>query len=231
MDDRTAELRDIFLDATGGEEMVTERQAERRGSLVDGDDDADVDARLRDLVATMRERYDFDTDLPDAALAELVEGFYDGAGDAALAERAADALDEADGKDGGPPDANTAGDDMADTDTPALSRRDVFRARMDLHLVREADTDAPFALGDLRDRLADDEPIAEIAEEFDAAESTVRRYRRVLDTQAERRRVGDRFREAFDEILADADLAALTEDVTRDGLDDATEGMENDLSF
>jgi len=102
---------------------------------------------------------------------------------------------------------------------------------MDLHLVREADTDAPFALGDLRDRLADDESIGEIAAALDATESTVRRSRRVLETQAERRRVGDRFREQFDEILDDADLASLTEDVTRDGLDDATDGMENDLSF
>lgn len=227
MDEKTAELRDIFVDVTD-ESTVTERQEDTPGSLTSDEPAAE---RVEAVVDSMRERYDFDTDLPDAALAELVEGFYDGAGDAALAERAADAMDEADGKDGGPPDASTAGDDTADTDTPALSRRDVFRARMDLHLVREADTDAPFALGDLRDRLANDEPIVEIAEEFDAAESTVRRYRRVLDTQAERRRVGDRFREAFDEILADADLAALTEDVTRDGLDDATEGMENDLSF
>jgi hypothetical protein len=227
MDEKTAELRDIFVDVTD-ESTVTERQEDTPGSLTSDEPAAE---RVEAVVDSMRERYDFDTDLPDAALAELVEGFYDGAGDAALAERAADAMDEADGEDGDPPDADAAGDDMADTDTPALSRRDVFRARMDLHLVREADTDAPFARGDLRDRLANDEPIVEIAEEFDAAESTVRRYRRVLDTQTERRRVGDRFREAFDEILADADLAALTEDVTRDGLDDATEGMENDLSF
>ena len=219
MDEKTAELRDIFVDVTD-ESTVTEPQEDTPGSLTSDEPAAE---RVEAVVDSMRERYDFDTDLPDAALAELVEGFYDGAGDAALAERAADTMDEADGEDGDPPDA--------DTDTPDLSRRDVFRSRMDLHLVREADTDAPFALGDLRDRLVDDEPIAEIAEEFDAAESTVRRYRRVLDTQAERRRVGDRFREAFDEILADADLAALTEDVTRDGLDDATDGMENDLSF
>ena len=227
MDEKTAELRDIFVDVTD-ESTVTERQEDTPGSLTSDEPAAE---RVEAVVDSMRERYDFDTDLPDAALAELVEGFYDGAGDAALAERAADTMDEADGEDGDPPDADTAGDDTADTDTPDLSRRDVFRSRMDLHLVREADTDAPFALGDLRDRLVDDEPVAEIAEEFDAAESTVRRYRRVLDTQAERRRVGDRFREAFDEILADADLAALTEDVTRDGLDDATDGMENDLSF
>jgi len=113
MDDKTAELRDIFLDATGGEETVTERQAERRGSLVDGDDPDAVDARLRDLVATMRERYDFDTDLDPDAYVALIRGFYDGADDATLA----DALD--------------------------LSTEAVLRARLDCHLVREDDDETP----------------------------------------------------------------------------------------
>jgi len=113
MDDRTAELRDIFLDATDGEETVTERQAERRGSLVDGDDDADVDARLRDLVATMRERYDFDTDLDPDAYVALIRGFYEGADDAALADRVGVDADKA------------------------------LRARLDCHLVREDDEETP----------------------------------------------------------------------------------------
>ncbi|WP_273838301.1 conditioned medium-induced protein 4 [Halococcus sp. PRR34] len=223
MDEKTEELRDIFVDVTD-ESTVTERQEDTPGSLARDEPAAE---RVEGVVASMRERYDFDTDLPDAALADLVEGFYDGLDDAALAERAAEAANEDDADE-------ETGSDVSEAETtepPDLSRRDVFRARMDLHLVREADTDAPFALGDLRDRLTNDESIDEIAADLDAAESTVRRYRRVLETQAERRRVGDRFREEFDEILADADLASLTEDVTRDGLDDATDGMENDLSF
>ncbi|MGN8213205.1 hypothetical protein [Halococcus salifodinae] len=219
MDEKTEELRDIFVDVTD-ESTVTERQEDTPGSLARDEPAAE---RVEGVVASMRERYDFDTDLPDAALADLVEGFYDGASDDALSERAVDETG-ADDEDGDLDDASTA-------DASELSSHDVFRTRMDLHLVREADTDASFALGDLRDRLANDESIDEIATEFDIAESTVRRYRRVLETQAERRRVGDRFREEFDEILADADLASLTEDVTRDGLDDATDGMENDLSF
>ena len=223
MDEKTEELRDIFVDVTD-ESTVTEHQEDTPGSLTS---DESATERVEAVVASMGERYDFDTDLPDAALADLVEGFYDGASDAALAERAADVVEEADADEGTGSDASEA----ETTETPDLSRHDVFRARMDLHLVREADTDAPFALGDLRDRLADDESIGEIAAALDATESTVRRSRRVLETQAERRRVGDRFREQFDEILDDADLASLTEDVTRDGLDDATDGMENDLSF
>lgn len=223
MDEKTAELRDIFVDVTD-ESTVTERQEDTPGSLTR---DESTTERVEAVVVTMGDRYEFDTDLPDAALAGLVEGFYDGASDDALAERAAEAVTE----DRAAPDTETPDDETADTDTPDLSRRDVFRARMDLHLVRDTDTDAPFALGDLRDRCDADEPIDEIAADLDVAESTVRRYRRVLDTQAERRRVGDRFREEFDEILDDADLSSLTEDVTRDGLDDATDGMENDLSF
>ncbi|AXG05327.1 conditioned medium-induced protein 4 [Haloplanus rubicundus] len=113
MDDKTAELRDIFLDATDGEGTVTERQAERRGSLVDVDDPEVVDDRLRELVATMRECYDFETDLDPDAYVRLIRGFYDGDDDAALAE----AL--------------------------GVDQKAVVRARLDCHLVRESDGDTP----------------------------------------------------------------------------------------
>jgi len=113
MDDKTAELRDIFLDATDGEGAVTERQAERRGSLVDVDNPADVDDRLRDLVATMRERYEFETDLDPDAYVRLIRGFYAGDDDDTLAE----AL--------------------------GVGRAAVVRARLDCHLVRESDGETP----------------------------------------------------------------------------------------
>lgn len=168
MDDKTAELRDIFLDATGGEGTVTERQAERRGSLVDVDDPETVDARLRDLVAAMRERYDFETDLDPDGYVRLIRGFYDGEDDATLA----DALG-------------------VDTDT-------VFRARLDCHLVRK-----------------DDEGTA-------AVEAS--RERAV--------RANDRFRDAFTDLLTDADLSGrLASDSREDGLREATEDIETDVSF
>jgi len=113
MDDKTAELRDIFLDATDGEGTVTERQAERRGSLVDVDDPEAVDDRLRELVAAMRERYDFDTDLDAEAYVALIRGFYDGDDDDALA------------------------------DSLETGRKTVVRARLDCHLVREDDDETP----------------------------------------------------------------------------------------
>jgi hypothetical protein len=44
--------------------------------------------------------------------------------------------------------------------------------------------------------------------------------------------VGDRFRQEFERLLGDGDLAdRLTDGVHEDGLDDATEGMETNVSF
>lgn len=197
MDEKTEELRDIFMNVTD-EESVTERQEDARGSLTREGSPAE---RTEGVIAAMEDRYDLDTNLTEETLVRLVRAFYEDERDAALAE----IVDE--------------------------SRHTAFRARMDLHLVRESDMDAPFELDTLRERLENDDSISEIATAFDVAESTVRRYRRVIETQAERRAVGDRFREAFDEIYLDTDLASHTDDVTRDGLEEATEGMENDLSL
>ena len=156
--------------------------------------------RTREVVEAMDERYDLTTDLGVERLVELVAAFYAEADDAAIADQ----LDE--------------------------SPETVERARLDLHLVRERDTDAPIEPSTLRERLADADA-ATVAADLDVPESTVEQYRRVAETQAARRTVGDRFREAFDEIYLDTDLDAHTDDVTRDGLDEATEGMENELSL
>jgi hypothetical protein len=167
MDDKTAELRDIFLDATG-EETVTERQAERRGSLVDVGDPADVDEHLRDLVATMRERYDFETALAPDAYVRVIRGFYDGADDDALAEAV------------------------------GVDRETVLRARLDCHLVRADDDDTP-AVEASRERAV---------------------------------RANGRFRDAFAELLTDADLSdRLASDSREDGLREATEDIETDVSL
>ncbi|HET7325596.1 MAG TPA: conditioned medium-induced protein 4 [Halococcus sp.] len=197
MDEKTEELRDIFMDLTD-EESVTERQEDTRGSLAR---EGSPTERTEAIIEAMTERYEFDTDLTEETLVRLVRAFYDDASDVDLTEL----IDE--------------------------SRHTVFGARMDLHLVRESDLEASFELDTLRERLDSDMDISAIATDLDVAESTIRRYRNVIETQQERRAVGDRFREAFDEIYLDTDLASHTEDVTRDGLDEATEGMENELSF
>ncbi len=81
MEEKTEQLRDIFMEVAD-EESVTEHQAQQRGSLLPGDS---VDDRLADVVGRMRERFDFETDLDDTALTTVVTRFYDGDDDAEIA--------------------------------------------------------------------------------------------------------------------------------------------------
>jgi DNA-directed RNA polymerase specialized sigma24 family protein len=200
MDEKTEELRDIFIDVTD-EDTVTESQEDTRGSLADTDR-GDIEERIEGVIESMRTRYEFETDLSNEQLCEIVERYYEGESDAEIARE----LDE--------------------------SRTTVVRARLDLHLVRDRDTDAPFKLAEFRHQLNDDASTADLAETFDVSESTVRRYRRVVAAQNESRQANDRYRDEFDSILADAELSErITEDVQQDGLEDATEGMETDVSF
>jgi hypothetical protein len=205
MDDRTAELRDLFVEATG-EETVTERQSESRGSLVDTGDAERVEARLRDLLSSMRARYEFETDLDLDAYVRLVRGFHGGASDEALAASI--------GADGTSVDAAT-----------------VVLARLDCHLVRDTDRDHP-AFGAIRERVvagADDETIAA---DCDCDTETVAALRRVVETDREITRANGRFRDAFAELLTDADLTdRLASDSREDGLGEATEDIETDVSF
>lgn len=200
MDEKTRKLRDIFMDVAE-DATVTERQEESRGSLATDDR---VDERLRELVESMRERFDFRTALSTDALVGLVRGFYAGASDAEIAAELED-----------DPDPET-----------------VARARADLHLVTEQDLDAPFDLDDLRDGLDEDRSVSDIADDLDADASIVRRYRHVVETERERKIVNDRYRDEFERLLADRDLEErLTGEVRETGLEDATEGMESNVSF
>lgn len=200
MDEKTARLRDIFLELSE-EATVTERQEEPRGSLVS---DEAADSRIRAVIERMRERFDFRTTLEDDELVTVVRAFYAGESDTGIARELGD-------------------ESLAKT---------VARARLDLHLVVDRDLDAPFDLGDLRAAVDADRPVSDIAEEFDVSESTVRRYARVIEVQRQRRTVTDRFRDEFERIVADRDLGQrLTADIRETGLDDATEGMETNVSF
>jgi transposase-like protein len=103
---------------------------------------------------------------------------------------------------------------------------------MDLHCFRERDTDAPFDLDVLRDRLDEEVTMNALADAFDVSPSTLRRYRRVLAAKDEARRANHRYQDEYETILADSDLSGrLTQDVAEDGLDEATEGMEVDVDF
>ncbi|GAB3414622.1 hypothetical protein GCM10027435_09800 [Haloparvum alkalitolerans] len=200
MDEKTEELRDIFVDATGSE-TVTERQEESPGSLADRDE-ASVEERLAEVVAAMRDRDAFATDLDDAALRRVARGHFAGESDAEIA---------------------AAVDATAD---------DVFEARMDLHLVSEADRDAPLDLDALRRLDAEGVPVEERADRLDADRETVRRYSAVVAADRAATRANERFRDAFRELLTDDDLSeAHARDAREDGLREATEDIETDVSL
>jgi hypothetical protein len=166
--------------------------------------DEDVGERLHAVVAEMRSALDFGTSLSDEELVMVVRGYYDGASDTAIARE--------------------LGDD-------SLSKT-VARARRELHLLRETDTDPPFDFEAFRNAVDDDATAASLAERFCVSESTVRRYRRVVETQHEMRRVNNRYTDEFERLLEDADLSERhAKGAVEDGLEDATEGQETDTSL
>ncbi len=194
MDEKTQELRDIFMDVAE-DETVTERQEESPGSLAD---EGSAEERLREVLSDMRDRYTFRSDLEDETLLAIIHGFYEGNSDDALAEEL------------------------------GVTARDVFHARMDLHLLKETDRDAPCDFDELRRAAADgDRSAAELLGDVDPDP-----YLDVLEAEEAMRRANYRFRDQFDDILGDGDLEEhLTRNVTDDGLEDATEGMEIDTGF
>ncbi|ELZ37239.1 hypothetical protein [Halorubrum tebenquichense] len=231
MDEKTAELRDLFVEATGSE-SVTERQDAARGTLVDADAES-VDGTARDLVAAMRERYGFSTDLDDDAYVLVARGRFE-ADDEAVAAALRDALAER---------------EETDVDPDAIDAETVRKARLDLHLVRESDrevgceyadadsadadsADADFAYEDLKQLTGAGNSIVECAEELDAAPDRVARYAAVARVDLTSTQANDRFRDAFRDLFTDADIeGSLASTAREDGLKEATEDIETDVSL
>jgi len=198
MDEKTAALRDLFVDVTG-EESVTTTQSEGPGTLVD---DADLDAALADVVADLRAAEGVTSDLDDAALVEVVRRYYAGESDGAIA--AALETDE----------------------------RTVFAARLDCHLLRESDADVDVDGDAARSPLDEGLDADAVAERLDADPEDVRRYAAVVATRRAVQRVNRRYRDRFEAILEDRDIAErLTGDVGLDALAEATADQEVDVDF
>lgn len=202
MDEKTEELRDIFMDVAE-DGTVTESQEESPGSLAT--DEEGVDDRIVAVIDRLRERFAFETDLDQSTLVAVVRRFYGGEDDETIAE------------------------DLS------LSPEEVFTARLDLHLVRDSDTDAPFDLAPLR-KQPDADPET-LAGEVDAPVEAVRHYQRVVAAQAQTRQVSQRFRSEFEDVLTEAGLGTtMTESMREDGLKEATEDIgsledDADVSF
>lgn len=200
MDDKTQELRDIFLDVSE-EETVTESQEDTHGSLASDDE---IDDRIMETIDRMREEFEFQTDLADDTLVALVRAYYSGDDDEEIAE-------------------------TLDAD---VTPREVHAARLDLHLLRPEDTEVDFDLTVLREHLEADTPVDEITDELDIDEATVEEYRDVLRVRAIIQRTNARYPIEFEDALQDTQIAdRLTHDTREDGLDEATEGQEVDVSF
>lgn len=200
MDDKTQELRDIFLDVSE-DETVTESQEDTHGSLASDDE---IDARIVETIDRMREDFDFQTDLADDALVTIVRAYYSGDSDEEIAA-------------------------VVDTD---VSENDIRTARLDLHLLRPEDTEVDFDITALRELLEDDAPVDEITDELDIDEATVEEYREVLRVRAIIQRTNARYPIEFEDALQDTQIAdRLTHDTREDGLEEATEGQEVDVSF
>jgi hypothetical protein len=201
MDEQTEELRDLFVETTGAEE-VTEDQEAGRGDLADVVPPEEAEARVRELIGRMRERYEFASELDEDALVGVVTRFHAGESDTEIA-------------------------DALELDEPA-----VRRARLDLHLVRESDRDAPFPIEELRELIVDDVPPAERAERLDADLDAVEQYSQVVETDLRSTRANDRFRDEFAELLTDADLReSHTGDAHETGLEEAQEDIETNTQL
>ncbi|MFC7185825.1 hypothetical protein [Halorubrum yunnanense] len=214
MDEKTAELRDIFVEATGSD-TVTERQAESPGSLTDRDEAA-LGERARELVAAMRERYDFSTDLDDATYVRIARGHFELDDDAAVA-------------------AALAENGEASAEPVDVEPETVRDARFDLHLVREADRevdDGPFEYADLKSLTAEGRSIVECAEALDGDPDAVAKYARVARVDLTATRANERFRDELRDLLTDAEIEGNHAETARDdGLKEATEDIETDVSL
>jgi hypothetical protein len=159
-----------------------------------------TDERLAALVATMRERFDFRSGLDDASLVTVLRRFFDDATDAEVAAEL------------------------------GVDERAVFHARMDLHLVTEADHTP---VDDrVRPLVVDGATVEACLDAVDADPETVRRAVRVVESETAAARASHRFRDEFAELLSDEDLSTrLASDARRDGLRDATEDLETDVSL
>lgn len=196
MDEKTEELRDLFISVTDGD-SVTEKQEETRGSLTDERDTSE----LQSVIAAMRDRYEFETNFDDETLETVVRTFYDGGDDDEIAEAA------------------------------GFEPGDAFRARMDLHLYTDDDLSPDFDADAARNLLDEASPSA-VADAVGSDPESIFRFKLAVDARNRSLRASNRFRDQFDDLLADPALSrGLAEEIRKDGLDEATDGMETDVSF
>jgi len=202
MDDKTEQLRDIFVDVAD-EETVTESQHEGHGSLAT--DEESVDTRLRSTIERLCEKFEVRTALDDEQLCRLVRGFYAGDDDETIAAEL-----------GCSPEAVF----RARTDLHLVCEAELPGERLQ-SAIRAADQESNGGA-----------TTEELAAEFGLEPAAVERAREVVAAVDRSRRVSHRFRTDFEETLTDADLSVqFAADAHEDGLEDATDGAEVDVQL
>jgi hypothetical protein len=201
MDEKTEELRDIFLDVSE-EESVTESQEELRGSVADS---GEVDReRLVATIEEMQQKFDIESDCSTEELQTLVERFYGGADDETLAAElsvSAETVFE----------TRMAFHLVRDDDPPGVTADETAWEQL-----RERVDDDPETVAE-----AVDLPTADV-ERLLAVVRANARSRRVSN------RFQTTFEECLTDIELSTQLAV---DTQRDGLDEATEDAEVDVDF
>jgi uncharacterized protein with von Willebrand factor type A (vWA) domain len=159
-----------------------------------------ADETIVAIVREMCDEYEIRTSLEEDELTELVRLFHERHSDTAI--------------------ARALGDENRD--------RTVARARINLHLFRESDFDAPFDIERLQELVDEGTSTAAIATALDVSKSTVRSYSRVLETKHEAAAVEHTYQARFQEALADSGTARpeSVRDTLFDGLDDAIDGTQ-----
>ncbi len=89
MDEKTEQLRDLFMDVAE-EETVTEHQTDDRGSLTTDDGTED---RVRTVIEQLQERYEFRSDLGIDELHHVAEGWYENKDPSEIAAELPDDVD------------------------------------------------------------------------------------------------------------------------------------------
>jgi hypothetical protein len=161
-----------------------------------------VERRLREVIAAMEDRFGFEAALDTDPRVRLVRAYYRGTDDEGIVEE----LDE-----------------------PVET---VVRARTEMHLLREREVTFPFDRDAFRHRVEAEASAETLAEEFGVSPVAARRYRRAIRIERRATTANERYRDAFDEILTDADISDhLAQRVHDDGLREAAEDIETDVQF
>lgn len=231
MDERTADLRDLFLDVSE-EATVTESQEVDRGSLVSSNDYVEED--LRTVIRDMTARFDFSTGFEVETLSQIVQQFYAGSADDEIAENLDCSSEQVF-------EARMELHLVAETERLDPEVATELRQRVDVPAAEHISiSDAPL------DETVFERPLAEFSRQDgdgDVSERTLGpvpatesaptgRLGSIFGATERARRVNYRYRAAFEDILTDSDLRhRLVADAHEDGLEEATEDAEVDVDF